>query len=165
MSRIWVASAMLLMSVVVLSAFSQQNPANLPPPWQLTADSLKLPGGDSGWSVRVTQAGGFTGKVLHDITVTSEGNRTCLVSTSCPANLSMDVLQSLIPLVALPTIPLGEYSRSSLCRDCILTRITVRRREAGAADRTYFAFWDDATANKAPPELLRIVRAVIALEN
>src|SRR5688572_33092408 len=123
MSRIWVVIAILLISMAVLPAFSQQNPANLPAPWLLTADSLKLPGGDSGWSVRVTQAGGITGKVLHDITVTSEGSRTCLVSTSCPTNLSMDVLQSLIQLVASPTIPLGEYSRSSLCRDCILTRI------------------------------------------
>jgi hypothetical protein len=132
---------------------------------RLKAAEVDLPSGAGAWSVRVIRTGGFTGR-LHDVAVTSMGKVQCLLSGGpCAAGLTGVPLQTLRDLVVPPVIPEAKSSISTTCKDCMITRVTIKRREANGKVKTYFAYWDDVTAGRTPGEFARIAQAAVALSD
>ena len=125
---------------------------------------LELSSETDAWSVRVIRTGGIAGTTL-DVTVTSQGKLKCLSTTQtvCTEAIRTDVLEPTRLLATSETITERKSTLSTTCRDCFVTRITVRRREAGGKVKTYFAYWDDVTAISAPFDLVRLATAVVSL--
>ena len=130
----------------------------------LKAASIDVPKGASAWAVHIIRTGGLTGSPL-DISITSEGGVKCASPDSkCPKSISGTDLQALTALVDPKVLRNSKSSLSDLCRDCFVTRITVGHRDDKGKVRTYFAYFDDVTAAKAPFQLVRIATTVAALK-
>jgi len=145
------------------STLGQNSPAAVENDSPLKAAVVTLPKGDNAWVARIIQTGGIKGGLLLDITATSGGKLTCFPSEkNCGKVLSGNPLQG---LTLLASKPLGkiESKLSDACKDCIVTRITLQRREANGKTPTYFAYWDDTSAANTSPELVSIAQTVIAL--
>ena len=122
----------------------------------LKAASLEVPKGETSWAARMIRTGGITGRTL-DISITSTGELKCVPPEgSCPKGISADDLRALAVLVDPKALRNSKSSLSDGCRDCFVTRITVGQRDDKGKIQTYFAYFDDATAAKAPFQLVRI---------
>ena len=124
--------------------------------------ALQIPKGEGAWTVRVIQGGGLTGQSL-DIAITSVGELKCLpeAEASCSKVASGDALQAVAVLVDPKLLRNSKSSLSDSCRDCSVTSITIGYRDEKAKVDTYFAYWDDVTAAKAPFQLVRIATTLI----
>jgi hypothetical protein len=156
-------SVLLCLLSAGIAAGAMQDASQFPPAFKLTADSLGLSAGPEAWTLRITRSGGFAG-TFTDVTITSQGTLHCVFSTksTCRATLPGMELLPLNQLALLPVISPGESSLNSSCMDCLKYRVTLRRREMNGQDRVYFAYWDDSTAAKASPELMRITQAALS---
>lgn len=157
----------LLIAVAPVLSASQEDPkfdALMAEALALKPASVDLASGADAWTIRVVRTGGIAGTLL-DVTVNSEGKLKCVSSDSkvCVEALSPDVLEATSRLAVSKNISERKSTLSASCRDCFVTRITVRRREEGGKAKTYFAYWDDLTATSAPFDLVRLATAVVAL--
>jgi hypothetical protein len=126
---------------------------------------LELPDGNTAWAVRVIRTGGIAGSTL-DIAVTSNGDVTCVqpANKTCSRTVDSSALQPVASIMTAKEMPKFKSAISKSCRDCLITRITIRRREAdGRKVQTYFAYWDDTTAVKAPFDFVRLATQLISL--
>lgn len=122
----------------------------------LKAASLEVPAAVASWAVRVIRTGGLTGQSV-DIAISSQGGLKCSSSENrCPKEISARDLQDLAALVDPKALRNSKSSLSDLCNDCFVTRITVGHRDEKGKVQTYFAYFDDVTAAKAPFQLVRI---------
>jgi len=133
------------------------------PPAGPSQAELELPKGDSAWVLRVVRAGGLIGKTTDDVTINSEGTVSCPTSTLCVARLSADNQKSLSLLIGAARISKSNSKVGTVCPDCTITAITLRRMEAKNKDQTYFAYWDEKTVAKAPVELVSIANSALTL--
>jgi hypothetical protein len=124
---------------------------------------LELPKGDSAWVLRVVRAGGLIGKTTDDVTINSEGMVSCPTSTLCVPRLSADAQKSLNQLISASRISKTNSKVGTVCPDCTITAITLRRLEAKNKDQTYFAYWDEKTVAKVPVELVSIANSALSL--
>jgi hypothetical protein len=129
----------------------------------LKAASLEVPKGEAAWSVRMIRTGGFAGRSL-DISITSTGEVKCTSPDGpCPKAISKNDLQSLAGLIDSKVLRNSKSTLSDACKDCFVTRITVGQRDEKGKIQTYFAYFDDVTAAKAPFQLVRIATSIAAL--
>ena len=129
----------------------------------LKAASLEVPMGEASWAVRMIRTGGINGRTL-DISVTSTGELKCMPPEgSCPKGISADDLRALAALVDPKALRNSKSSLTDACRDCFVTRITVGQRDDKGKIQTYFAYFDDTTAAKAPFQLVRIATSMADL--
>jgi len=125
----------------------------------LKAASLDVPKGEASWAVRLIRTGGLTGRPL-DISITSAGEVKCAPPEGrCPA-ISQNDLQNLAGLVDPKVLRNSKSSLSDGCRDCVVNRITIGHRDEKGKVQTYFAYFDDVTAAKAPFQMVRIALSV-----
>jgi hypothetical protein len=127
----------------------------------LKAASARLPDGKGAWVARVIRTGGFLGSPL-DVTLTSQGTLTC-ENTACAKVVSADILQAMNPAFDPKTMTSVKSALSDLCQSCFVTRMTVKHRDTEGKVHTYFAFWDDATAARAPAALVQLAREIVSL--
>ena len=125
--------------------------------------SLQVPKNEGAWAVRVMQSGGLAGQ-SQDVAVTSVGELSCLPESEgrCAKVKSGDVVQSIVGLMDPKLFRNSKSSLGDSCRDCIVTSITIGRRDEKGKVETYFAYWDDVTASKAPFQLVRIATTLMA---
>jgi hypothetical protein len=159
MGRLCAVFALLLTTFDVSVHFAQETPTALKPA------PLEVPDGDAAWAVRVIRTGGLRPSVV-DITVASTGEVTCgpSSSSSCKRTLDSKALEPIASLTTAKTMPKTKSQVSPSCRDCVVTRLTIRRREPMRKVQTYFAYWDDVTVAKAPFEFVRVATEVVSLE-
>jgi hypothetical protein len=143
----------------VLTAQSDTRPAQFAA--LLKPASLQVPKGEGAWAVRVMQGGGAGQS--SDIGVTSVGELTCLPEGEgrCSKLNSGEVLQSVAALVDPKLLRNSKSGLGDSCRDCVITSITIGRRDEKGKIDTYFAYWDDVTAAKAPFQLVRIATTLL----
>jgi hypothetical protein len=110
------------------------------------------PPGANAWSLRVHTSGGFTGRGVGSVMISSDGQLGC-----GPAPCATPVVTALLEPVgkAITSAVAGavwasQQPLSTLCSDCIRTTIVLKRRE-GDVVRLYRASWDDSQS--VTPEL------------
>jgi hypothetical protein len=125
----------------------------------LKAASLEVPKGEAAWAMRLIRTGGLAGRAL-DVSITSAGEVKCVpADNNCPS-ISQTDLQALAALVDPKLLRNSKSSLSDGCRDCAVSRITVAQRDPKGKVQTYFAYFDDVTAAKAPFQMVRIALSV-----
>ena len=151
----------LLTAIAAILTFSGINAAQAPPPDALPS----VPDGDGAWTIRISTSGGFTGRGRGSVTMTSQGNLSCLkTSRPCTEKLVDDKLRPVARLVssfdpskwASPT-----PQENMVCNDCITTTVTFARREGGKLKIKSLS-WNDATQIKAPSDVVRIVEMALS---
>jgi hypothetical protein len=118
------------------------------------------PTGAAAWSLTIHTTGGFTGQGVGSVTISSDGQVGC---GSAPCVTPVAVARLKPVSTALASIIDAAWIRrtpSGLCRDCIQTTITLKRRE-GDVVRTYVTSWDDSQA--ASPEMRELRRLAFEL--
>jgi hypothetical protein len=125
----------------------------------LKAASLEVPKGEASWAVRLIRTGGLAGRSL-DISITSTGEVKCTPPEGVCPSISQNDLRNLAALVDPKSLRNSKSSLSDDCRDCLVNRITVGHRDAKGKVQTYFAYFDDVTAAKAPFQMVRIALSV-----
>jgi len=123
---------------------------------------IPLPEGNGAWVIRVVTTGGFTGKGTGDFTISSENKILCSAQIPCPKEFKVSDFQPLIevlsPDIVLPVVPV-----MSVCRDCIIRTMTIRRRDPSGIVQIFTTSWDDTTKTRLPQEVMRIYDAVVDL--
>ena len=162
--------AIALATLAVTSAVAQQ-PESLPQPSKIdvvtlrdaqgadVAETPEPPPGVNSWSIRIHTTGGFTGQGIGSVTINSNGQMAC-GPAPCATPVAATMLQPVTTVIA--SVVNGPWIRqtpSGLCRDCIQTTITLKRRD-GDLVHVYRASWDDT---QPPSEELRELRR-LALE-
>ena len=118
------------------------------------------PTGAGAWSLRVDTSGGFTGRGVGSVTISSDGQMAC-GPAPCATPVALPMLKSVADVI--PSVLEAVWIRqtpSGLCRDCILTTIALKRRD-GDVVRTYRAGWDDSQS--VAPELRELRRLALEL--
>ena len=140
-------------ALAVSSAFAQQS---APPPRQVEIVSLhdlqrpdapeppEPPPGANAWSLRVDTSGGFTGRGVGSVTISSDGQIGC-GPAPCATPDGAPRLEPFGNAIASAVAGAvwGAQPLSTVCADCIRTTIMIKRRE-GDAVRIYRASWDDS---------------------
>ena len=124
----------------------------------LKAASLEVPKGEASWAVRLIRTGGLAGRSL-DISITSTGDVKCTPPEGA-CSISQNDLRNLAALVDPKLLRNSKSTLSDDCRDCFVNRITVGHRDEKGKVQTYFAYFDDVTAAKAPFQMVRIALSV-----
>ena len=137
---------------------------SLPPILRGALQPVDLPPGKDSWAVQLVTRGGFLGGGKGDVTITSGGSLSCSATTNpCADKPPPAALQSLAKRIMAAKPTAWEGSAISTCRDCFVMMLTLHRRERDGRAKTYTAYWDDATRERMPVEVLRIYGAVSAL--
>jgi len=164
--------ATVLAALAVTGALAQQ-PDNLPQ--RPTTHVVKLqdaqaagvpeppepPPGANSWSLRVHTTGGFTGRGVGSLTISSDGQMAC-DSAPCAAAAASGALGTFGSAVAsaVADATWGTQPWSTLCSDCIRTTLILKRRD-GDLVRVYRASWDDSQA--VAPQLRELRRLALEL--
>jgi hypothetical protein len=109
------------------------------------------------WAVQIITRGGFDGKGMGDLTITSQGRLVWNERRNqCDAKLGDDVLQMLTQTAFSADASKWVWLRSRICADCYKTAIVLQRREGDGIVRTYIAYWDSSTAGKISEGLRKV---------
>jgi len=128
-----------------------------------TQSELELPKGDGAWVLRVVRASGIIAQTTDDVTINSEGMVSCPATQICLARLSADAQKSLNQIISNAKISKTNSKVATVCPNCTITAITLRRLETKNKDQTYFAYWDEKTVAKAPIDLVSIANSALAM--
>jgi hypothetical protein len=154
--RAWLTVSLGLVPAIAAAQAAQDAPVPRPAPIVINARDLQpappaalagLPGGSGAWVLQLTTSGGVmgTGSRTANFAVTSDGRLACEVS-DCAGSLPRSALSGLIDKLARldtslwPGLP-SVAGQTTLCRDCLRTTLTLRRRE-GEVVAVYTASWD-----------------------
>jgi hypothetical protein len=134
--------AAVLVVLAVTSAMAQPSDAPEPPP------------GANSWSLRIHTTGGFTGQGIGSVTISSNGQMAC-GPAPCATPIAATMLQPVSTVIAsVVNSPWILRTPSGLCRDCVQTTITLKRRDGDLVE-VYRASWDDSQPPSAELRELR----------
>ena len=165
--------AVLLAALAVSTTTAQQAEPPLPQPRKVEVVNLQdlqrsdvpeppePPAGPNAWSMQVHTSGGFTGRGVGSVTISSDGRLGC-GPAPCATPVAAGLLDPFGKAVASAVIGAGWGGQplTTLCSDCIRTTIVLKRRE-GAVVSVYRASWDDSQS--VTPELRELRRLALDL--
>ena len=166
-----VAAALAALSVTGATAQQAQPPRPQPQKLEIinfqdlqqpdVPEPSEPPAGASAWSLRVHTTGGFTGRGVGSVTVSSDGQMAC-GPAPCATPAVTALLESFGKAISSAVVGAvwGPQPLSSVCSDCIRTTIVLKRRE-GDVVRLYRASWDDSQS--VAPELRDLRRLAVEL--
>ena len=119
---------------------------------------LEVPAQAGGWVLRVSTTGGIMGQGAPDVVVASDGRLGCArAPADCPPPLDVVVVRSLQDQIRLAA---GEgwltLLPSSLCRDCLATRMMLTMRNGDGTTTVMTAAWDPTTRGKLAAAIVRL---------
>jgi hypothetical protein len=121
-------------------------------------DPPEPPAGANAWSLIVHTTGGFTGRGVGTVTISSDGRMVCPAACASLGGAQMRLISSSVDSIQgaawVSHVPTG------FCRDCVFTTVVLKRRE-GDGVRTYIASWDDSQS--VTPELRELRRLALEL--
>jgi hypothetical protein len=117
------------------------------------------PVGASGWSLSVHTTGGFTGRGVGSVTISSDGQMAC-AGAPCATPIAAQMKLISTTIGSIVEAAWLRQAPSGFCRDCVHTTVVLKRRE-GDAVRTYIASWDDS--QRATRELRELRRLALEL--
>jgi hypothetical protein len=148
----------LLLAVLASTGFSTGQTRSLGPPPAVSD-------GDGAWTIRISTGGGFTGRGRGSVTLTSQGDLTCLETLRpCESKLVGDRLRPITQLVSSfnpskwGSVPPQE---NMVCSDCYTTTMTLARRESGKVTIATLS-WNDVTQGKVPANVLRLAEMALS---
>ena len=165
--------AAVLVALAVSSTFAQQGEPPPPQPRKVEVinrqdlqrpdvpEPPEPPTGANAWSLRVHTSGGFTGRGVGSVTISSDGQMGC-GSAPCATPSVTALLEPFGKAIAaaVDAAVWGPQPLSTLCSDCIRTTIVLKRRE-GDVVRLYRTTWDDSQS--VTPELRELRRLALEL--
>jgi hypothetical protein len=133
-----------------------------------TAGRLALPGGNGSWVIRISTSGGFSGAGKGNIAVSSNGDIVCTMQKpACPERFDKQPIQNLVDKLTgaklTSTVAGSAPVIRGLCNDCLNSRLEIVWRDAVGIEHSHSSSWDELTAATAPPEVIDIYNAIIAL--
>ena len=151
-----------LIAVLIVAACAQSH-AQDTTVRQANGPMLALGNGRGAWVVEVTTSGGFTGRGRGNFAVRVDGVTACTPPMQCatlaPHQLS-PVANAVGQLITERWTP--EPSRS-VCNDCVLTTMTLRKRDANGVDVMRTFSWTEVTWEQVPRDVGGIYQAVMEL--
>ena len=111
------------------------------------------------WAVEVVTGGGLMG-LTKRTAVDSGGALACPASCVAPVRRQLDAVA-----VAVKIAEGLEWtlSRSGVCRDCMVYRVSIWVRNEDGSVRTRSASWDSVTTGQVPVEVRQLHEQVLAL--
>ena len=111
------------------------------------------------WAVEVVTGGGLTG-LTKRTAVDSGGTIACPASCVAPVRRQLDAVAA-----AVKSAERLEWtrSRSDMCRDCMIYRVSIWVRNEDGSVRTRSASWDSVTTAQVPSEVRQLHEQVLAL--
>ena len=144
-----------VLSVTSVYAQEQPQPRNIDKPLVVdlkdAQQALEVPeppdppAGKAAWTLQVFTTGGFTGMGVGSVTVSSDGQMSC-GPAPCATRVAAAALRPFTSTIG--SIIEAAWIRrapSGICRDCVQTIVTLKRRD-GDVIRRYVASWDDSQA-------------------
>ena len=122
-----------------------------------------VPVARDGWVVEVIASGGIMGGTRRTV-LDSAGSVTCPSScaTKAPPRALVAVTSS-VEAASGVAWSSGSPVNVSLCRDCVTTRLSLWRRDADGAIRSFRAQWDPTTAGAVDPAVRRLYDEVMGV--
>ena len=129
---------------------SQQLPPSQMPAFPATAGA---------WAVEVVTGGGLMG-LTRRTAVDSGGALACPASCVAPVRRQLDAVgEALRSAEGLQ----WSLSRSAICRDCMIYRVSIWVRNEDGSVRTRSASWDSVTTGQVPAAVRQLHEQVLAL--
>jgi hypothetical protein len=134
---------------------SQQLPPSQMPVFPTTAGA---------WAVEVVTGGGLMG-LTKRTAVDSGGTLACPASCVAPVRRQLDAVAGAVKSAERVewTPSASTVSRSAICRDCMIYRVSVWVRNEDGSVRTRSASWDSVTTGQVPAEVRQLHEQVLAL--
>jgi hypothetical protein len=123
-----------------------------------------FPATPGAWAVEVVTGGGLMG-LTKRTAVDSGGALACPASCVAPARRQLDAVAAAVRSAErLEWTPSeSTLSRSALCRDCMVYRLSIWVRNDDGSVRTRSASWDSVTTGQVPAEVRQLHEQVLAL--
>ena len=120
-----------------------------------------VPAARDGWVVEIISSGGIMGGTRRTV-LDSVGSVTC--ATSCASNAlprALVAVTSSVEAAVGVAWSAGSPVNVSLCRDCATIRLSLWRRDADGAIRTFRTQWDPTSAGAVDPAVRRLYDEVM----
>jgi hypothetical protein len=127
-------------------------------------DGIDLPAGNDAWLVQIRTSGGLAGAGRGNFAVSSEGRKACSPPSRCIKDFVPSVFKPLVDAIRPGYVTIVRPP-VSLCNDCFVTTVVIRRRDGNGVHHVFTATWDDVTRSVIPPEVIQIYEAVLRLGN
>jgi len=140
----------------VAMQMSQQLPPSQMPAFPTTAGA---------WAVEVVTGGGLMG-LTKRTAVDSGGALACPASCVAPVRRQLDAVAAAVKSAERLEWTEGlqrTLSRSGICRDCMVYRVSIWVRNEDGSIRSRSASWDSVTTGQVPAEVRQLHEQVIAL--
>ena len=121
----------------------------------------EVPAARDGWVVEIISSGGIMGGTRRTV-LDSVGSVTC--PASCASNALPRALVAVtrsIEAASGVVWTAGSPVNVSLCRDCATIRLSLWRRDADGAIRTFRTQWDPTSAGAVDPAVRRLYDEVM----
>jgi len=115
----------------------------------------------NGWVVEIIASGGIMGGTRRTV-LDSVGSLTCPSScATTAAPRALVAVTSSVEAAAGVVWSAGSPVNVSVCRDCVTIRLSLWRRDADGAIRTFRAQWDPTSADAVDPAVRRLYDEVM----
>jgi hypothetical protein len=125
---------------------------------------MDLPAGNDAWVVQLLTSGGLFGMGQGNFAVSSEGRKACSPPEKCTKDLIVAAFKPLVDAIQPGNVTITR-PLPSLCNDCYVRTIVIRRRDSKGVLHIYAASWDDLSKDAIPREVVQIYEAVLGLGN
>jgi len=125
--------------------FGGQNDALQTPP--------AVPADANGWVVEIVTRGGIMGGTRRTV-LYSTGSLTCSTACGAPARPALRSVSTSVAAAAngvWTSLPLSEF-----CSDCLVTQLSLWRRDRDDSVRAFTARWDSTNAGAIDPALRQL---------
>lgn len=115
-----------------------------------------VPASAGGWVLHVSTGGGIMGNGAGEFALTSDGALQC--TARCAASAAGHVMPTLRAQIREAAgLEWLQMPASSLCMDCLVTRVTLTLRNEDGTMTVVRASWDPTTRGKLPAGVVRAV--------
>jgi len=116
------------------------------------------------WAVQINTRGGFSGKGIGNMVVTSQGylNWDEKPVKQCQVKLRDNSMQLLSQTALSANTSSWKGIFSEYCADCIIYELVLKRREMDGSEKIYIAYWDNASESKMSNDVRIVYETFIA---
>jgi hypothetical protein len=135
------------------------------PPLAAQASDLELPEGPGGWVLRVRTSGGVMGQGVGDMEIASDGRLICLgQKTRCRPVVAGEVMRAVLDQVRRASAATWlTLQPTTLCMDCVTTRLVLTSRNTDGTLTTLSASWDPTTRARLSGDVTRLHDMTLSL--
>jgi hypothetical protein len=135
------------------------------PPLAAQASDLELPEAPGGWVLRVRTSGGIMSQGAGDMDIASDGRLICLGQNArCRPTVAGEAMRAMLDQVRRASATTWlTLQPTTLCMDCVTTRLVLTSRNADGTLTTLSASWDPTTRARLPGDVTRLHDMTVSL--